>query len=207
MKSHQRPLHWAAMFTLLLASTSFTGCASFYVDNGLKAADTAVLTKPAHPQPVQLFFAFETEGKPNPMATQQVQPQVVELVRQSGLFSDIKTTASPETGVLQLTINNIPISKDAASKGVLTGLTLGLVGTTVGDGYACTLQYKRSDSSPVIKATASHAIYASLGAGSSPDAAATKVANGNEAVSTMVRQAVLTLLEKLSKTPEFQAQP
>lgn len=207
MKSHLRPRHWAAVCTLVLASTSLTGCASFYVDNGLKAADTAVLSKPANPRPVQLFFGFETEGKPNAIATQQVQPQVIELVRQSGLFSDIRTTASPDTAILQLTINNIPLSKDAGQKGALTGLTLGLVGNTVGDGYACKLHYKRSDSSPAIEATASHAIYTSIGAGSSPEVAATKSANITEAASTMVRQAVLTLLDKLSKTPEFQAQP
>lgn len=199
-----RPLRLAALSVLAAASTMFAGCASFYVDNGLKAADTAQVTKPASPKPVQLFFSFQTKGAPNAQATQFVQNQVTDLVKQSGLFGEIKDAAGPDTGVLQLTINNIPLSDDAVSKGVMTGLTLGLAGSTVGDGYVCDLQYKLSDNSPKIEAKANHAIYTSLGASSGPEAAATKVANVGEAVTTMVRQAVKTLLVKLSNDPQFQ---
>jgi hypothetical protein len=204
---NRRPLRWAALSVLAAASTMFAGCASFYVDNGLRAADTEQVTKPVSAKPVQLFFGFQTKGSPNAQATQQLKGQVTELVKQSGLFSEIKETAGPDTGALQITINNIPLSDDAMSKGFMTGLTLGLAGSTVGDGYACDLQYKRSDSSPKIETKANHAIYTSLGASSGPDAAATKVANVNEAVTTMVRQAVKTLLVKLSNTPSFQSAP
>ena len=207
IRINHRPLRWAALSVLAAASTLFTGCANFYVDNGLRAADTAQVTKPASPKPVQLFFSFQTKGSPNAQATQHLKGQVTDLVKQSGLFSEIKEAAEPDAGVLQLTINNISLTGDEISKGIMTGLTLGLAGSTVGDGYVCDLQYKRSDASPKIEAKANHAIYTSLGASSGPEAAATKVANINEAVTTMVRQAVKTLLVKLSNNPQFQGTP
>ena len=198
-----RLLRRAALIALVSASTTLAGCASFYVDNGLREADTARIIKPASPKPVQLFFTFQTKGSPNGQATQHVTGQVTDLVRQSGLFSDVKEVASPEAGVLQLTINNFPLDSNAYAKGFVTGLTLGLAGNTVGDGYACDLQYKRSDASPTIEAKANHAIYTSLGATSGPEAA-TKVKSAGEAVTTMVRQCIETLLAKLSNNPQFQ---
>jgi hypothetical protein len=204
IQTHQRLLRSSAWAALAVASSVLTGCANFYVDNGLRAADTAQVTKPASPKPVQLFFNFQTKGSPNAQATQQLKGQVTDLVKESGLFSEIKDVAAPGVGSLQLTINNIALTEDAAAKGFMTGLTLGLAGTTVGDGYACDLQYKASDAGPKIEAKANHAIYTSIGASSGPDAAATKMSSINEAVTTMVRQAVKTLLVKLSNDPQFQ---
>ncbi|CAH0348207.1 hypothetical protein [Aquabacterium sp. CECT 9606] len=207
IRINHRPLRWAALSVLAAASTLFAGCANFYVDNGLRAADTAQITQPASPKPVQLFFSFQTKGTANAQATQQLKGQVTDLVKQSGLFSEIRETAAPDAGVLQLTINNVPLSDDAVSKGIMTGLTLGLAGSTVGDGYVCDLQYTRSDNSPKIQAKANHAIYTSIGASNGPEAAATKMSGINEAVTTMVRQGIKTLLVKLSNNPQFQATP
>lgn len=194
---------WAAFFVLAWACALMTGCANFYVDNGLRDADTAQLQKPASPKPVQLFFTFQTKGSPNLQATQQIKGQVTELVNQSGLFGPLQEVASADAGVLQITLNNVPLSDDAAAKGFMTGLTLGLAGSTVGDGYACDLQYKAAGTAAPINAHVNHAIYTSLGATSGPQAA-TKMASVGEAVNTMVRQAVKSLLKKLSDDPQFQ---
>lgn len=207
IRFNHRMLRRVALSAALATSVLFTGCASFYVDNGLRAADAAQFTKPASPKPVQLFFSFKTKGSPNAQATQYVKGQVTDLVKKSGLFSDIKDVAGPDVGTLQLTIDNIPLTEDAAAKGFLTGLTFGLAGTTVGDGYACTLQYRTADTGVQVEAKASHAIYTSLGASSGPGTAATKVANGDEAVTTVVRQAINTLLQKLSNDPKFRSAP
>jgi len=178
------------------------GCASFYVDNGLRSADQVQYSKPAAPKPVQLFFSFQTKGSPNAQATQRLKDQVTELVVQSGLFSEVKEVASPDAGMLQITLNNVPLTDNAAAKGFMTGLTLGLAGSTVGDGYVCDLQYKRTDSSTPITTKVNHAIYTSLGATAGPEAA-TKMNGIEEAVRTMVRQSVKSLLKKLSDDPQF----
>jgi hypothetical protein len=201
---HPAWLKRSAALATVVSAAALSGCASFYVDNGLRGADSASVTKPASPQPVQLFFNFKTKGQPNGQATQYLQGKVTDLVRQSGLFSELRETAAPGVGTLQITINNEPLTQDAAAKGFVTGLTLGLAGSTVGDGYRCDLAYKASDSAPEIQTQANHAIYTSIGNSSGPDAAATKVANGDEAINTMVRQAIKTLLIGLSANPQFQ---
>lgn len=203
---HPAWLKRSALIATVVSSAVLSGCASFYVDNGLKSADTTSIKPAASPQPVQLFFTFKTKGQPNGQVTQYLQGKVTEQVRQSGLFGELKTTAGEGVGTLQITINNEVLTPDAMAKGFMTGLTLGLAGSTVGDGYQCELSYKSSDNAPEIKTQANHAIYTSLGAGSSPEAAATKMANGEEAITTMVRQAVKTLLIKLSTTSQFQSQ-
>jgi hypothetical protein len=203
IENHNRLKQRFTLASLLAVSALLTGCANFYVDNGLRDADHARFAKPSAPQSAQLFFEFQTKGSPNGQATQRLKGQVTDLVRQSGLFSEIKDVAAPGTGSLQITINNIPLDNNAAAKGFMTGLTLGLAGSTVGDGYTCDLQYKRSEASAMIEAKANHAIYTSLGATGGPDAA-TKVGNIGEAVTTMVRQCVKSLLQKLSDNSSFQ---
>lgn len=201
---HPAWLKRSALIATVVSSAVLSGCASFYVDNGLKQADTTPVVKPATAKPVQLFFSFKTKGQPNGQATQYLQGQVTDLVKQSGLFSELRDAAAPGVGTLQITINNEPLTQDAAAKGFVTGLTLGLAGSTVGDGYRCDLSYKASDNAPELQAQANHAIYTSIGNSGGPDAAATKMANGDEAIHTMVRQAVKALLVKLSTNPQFQ---
>jgi len=203
MRMNTRLSRGVAMFVLAWACALLTGCASFYVDNGLRKADSAQLIKPASPKPVQLFFNFQTKGAPNLAATEHAKAQVTELVSQSGLFSQITDAAAPGVGTLEITINNVLLTDDVMAKGFVTGLTLGLVGNTVGDGYVCDLQYKPTDAGAPINAHVSHAIYTSLGAGASPQAA-TKAASIEDAFRTMVRQAVKGLLLKLSNNPTFQ---
>jgi hypothetical protein len=187
----------------VVSSAVLSGCASFYVDNGLKSAESAQVVVPVNPKPVQLFFSFKTKGQPNGQATQYLQGKVTDLIKQSGLFSELKDAAAPGVGTLQITINNELLTQDAAAKGFVTGLTLGLAGSTVGDGYRCELTYRASDNAPELQAQVNHAIYTSIGNSSGPDAAATKMANGDEAINTMVRQAIKALLIKLSTNPQF----
>ncbi len=194
------------MFMLAWSCTLLVGCANFYVDNGLRDADHVQYTKPASPKPVQLFFSFQTKGSANARATEFLKAEVTDLVNQSGLFTEIKDVAGPDTGVLQITLNNIPLNDDAVAKGVMTGLTLGLAGNTVGDGYACELQYKRSEASAPIDAKVNHAIYTAIGNSSGPEAA-TKVKGMEEAVRTMTSQAIKSLLKKLSDNPQFKDAP
>ena len=198
---------WAALALLAWVCTLTTGCASFYVDNSLRDADSVQIKAPSSPKPVQLFFSFQTKGGPNPQATEMLRSQVVDLVGRSQLFSKITDVPLPDAGTLQITINNVPLSDDAAAKGFVTGLTLGLAGNTVGDGYVCDLQFKASDTSAPINSQVHHAIYTSLGATASAPQAATKADSLKEAVGTVVRQAVQSLLKNLSDNPQFQANP
>lgn len=182
------------------------GCANFYVDKGLPEVAASELKAPSKPRPVQLFFQFETKGSANARATELLKAQVVDLVTRSGLFAAVQDAPSTDSGTLQITINNVPLSDDAMAKGFVTGLTLGLAGSVVGDGYVCNLQYKASDSATPIDLEVHHAIYTSIGATSGPEHA-TKVDNGETAIRTVARQAVMNLLLQLSQNAQFQGAP
>jgi hypothetical protein len=157
---HRSTLALRAFFIAgaLAATTALTGCASLYVDTATKEVPIADMKKPAQPKPTQVVFEFQTKGAPNATATSQLKTEVLTYVEQTGLFAP----AAPGAAMLTISINNIPLTDDAASKGFVTGLTFGLAGSAVTDGYVCTVSYlPAGQSTPVVK-TARHAIHATI---------------------------------------------
>lgn len=67
--------------------------------------------------------------------------RVYEQVSQSGLFSQVSYDPVPSGRKLSISINNIALTDNVAAKGFGVGLTFGLVGTMVTDGYICTVNY------------------------------------------------------------------
>jgi len=102
-----------------------------------------------------------------------------------------------------VTVNNVPLSDDAARKGFVAGLTFGIAGQTVGDGYECTLRYTPGRSgAPPLERSGKHVIYTSLGSGSPPPGSM-KMSSIDEAVTTMLRQLISRTLNDLSLEPTF----
>lgn len=183
-------------FALLLS-----GCATHYVDNSVKEVPVASFRAPASPQPTQFFFEFQTRGVANAHATQHLKARVKTQVEQSGLFRPLTDTPAPGGQMVSVTVNNVPLSDDAFSKGFATGLTFGLIGSEVSDGYVCTIRYSSRAGDPIVK-NARHAIYTTLGAASAPkNAIAAK--DVDEAVTLMLRQVISTALHELSQDPNF----
>lgn len=181
----------------LVSAAALTGCASVYVDTATKEVAASEFNKPASLKPVQLLFEFQTKGAVNTRATDFLKAQVAEQVKSSGLFSEVKEQAVPGGALLNITLNNVPMSDDAFAKGFVTGLTFGLAGTQVSDGYICTAKYlDDTHPEPVVK-VARHAIHTTMGASSAP-ANATKAESVEAAVRTMTRQVVSTALNDLS---------
>lgn len=186
----------------LLGLLALTGCASFYVDTATKEIPVDAYQKPASPHPVQVVFEFQTKGVTNARATQYLAPQVLEQIKSSGLFSDLKTTPVEGGALLSIVLNNVPLTDDAFGKGFVTGLTFGLVGSQVSDGYVCTMKYLAQPQAPAISSTARHAIHTVMGAKDAP-ANGTRMDSLEMAVKTMTRQIVSTALDALSRDPEF----
>ena len=88
------------------------------------------------------------------------------------------------------------------SKGFVTGLTFGLAGSAVTDGYVCTVQYLPAGQDKVITATAKHAIHTTLG-NASPPPNARKSADMAEAVKTMTHEILSNALRDLAANPLF----
>jgi hypothetical protein len=130
-------VRWArrvAGMALLTAAAALTGCATHFVDGNLPEVPKADFTKPATPAAVQLVFEFQTKGVANSRATEFLKAKVQAQVADSGLFTSVTEGPAPGGALLSFTLNNVPLSDDAASKGFIAGLTFGLAGQTVGDG-------------------------------------------------------------------------
>lgn len=187
---------------LLAGAALLTGCATQYVDGATREVPVAQMARPAQPHPVQLVVEFRTRGVPNARATALTKGMIADDVRATGLFSEVRDAPGPEAGLLSVTVDNVPLTDDAAAKGFMAGLTFGAAGQQVTDGYVCTVSYLAPGrSTPVIK-TARHAIHTTLGAKGAPPNAY-KAANGHDAVRTMLRQVLSVTLNDLSHDAAF----
>jgi hypothetical protein len=172
-----------------------------YVDSNAPEVAPASMHKPAQPKPAQLLFEFDTKGAQNSRATDFLKADVTDVVQKSGAFSDVNSSAVPSGAILNIVVNNIP-QEDAASKGFVTGLTLGAAGSTVTDYYTCTATYISSGGAHPIVKEEHDAIYTTIGATSAPPHA-TKAHNGGEAAKTMIRQVVSHAVDDLAADPAF----
>jgi hypothetical protein len=187
---------------MIMSSIFLTGCASTYVDTATKEVPVQEFKKNAQPKPVQLSFDFQTNGAPNATATTFLKDKVTEQIKASGLFSSVELTPVAGANMLSVTINNIPITKDAAAQGFVTGLTFGLAGSAVTDGYVSTMRYLPVGQTEFIVTTAKHAIHTTLG-NASPPAGAKKSADGPDAIFTMTREIISNNLRDLAANPNF----
>lgn len=188
----------ALLSACLLGSLSLGGCGTFYIDDQLKDVAAADKAKVASPQPVQMLFEFQTKGVLNSRATDVVKKDAEAVVKDSGLFLAVTETPVPSGAVVSLTINNVPLQDDAFAKGFVTGFTFGLVGSTVGDGYICTVDYLPPGGGAKITKTTRDAIYTSMGASSDPPHAR-KMKSADEAVKAMTKKCLANPLNEVGR--------
>jgi len=185
--------------TLPVALTaSLSGCISMnsYIDPALPTVRAEDLRASKTPQPVQVLFEFRTKGAPNARGTEFAKPIVLDTVRSTALFSNV--TEAPVAGgrTLTLVIDNIPVTEDAASKGFATGLTLGLAGNTVTDGYVCTATYTTPGAAPK-KSQVNHALHTTMGNTEGPKGVTPM--KMDEALPIVVKQLTLNALHGVRK--------
>jgi len=171
-----------------------------YVDQSLGEPHYADLKKSASPQPIQLLVEFQTKGVTNARATDAVKPRVYEQVSQSGLFSQVSYDPVPSGRKLSISINNIALTDNVAAKGFGVGLTFGLVGTMVTDGYICTVNYVEPGHDAVTKVV-KHAIYTTIGNASGP--AGLQPMPIQQASDTMIKQIVARSLEEIDQSSDL----
>lgn len=184
-----------------LLAVGLSGCASFYVDGATPEAPPSSFTRPEPVRPVQALFEFQTKGVANEQATKLLRDRVIAQLSSSGLFSQVSDKPVEGAALLSVKLNNVPLTDDAFTKGFVTGLTFGLAGSKVSDGYILTLQYRRGEGAPIVK-QARHAIHATIGATSAPGNA-TKAENAEAAATAMTRQVLSQGLLALSQDPAF----
>lgn len=191
-----------AIACVAAGTLQLTGCIApkLYVDPALGEPHAANLLKPQDPQPVQLLFEFRTKGNANAAVTDRWRPYIQQQVEQSGLFSKVSNEPVPSARKLMISIDNVPLTPDASQKGFTTGLTFGLVGTTVTDGYVCKFSYLEPGHDTVTKEV-HHAIYTTIGNEKSPTGLAPLPPL--EAFQTVFRQVVGKGLEEIDQASDI----
>ena len=180
------------------------GCATSYLDNTLGDTPKSAYHRLDSPKPVQVLFVFKTKGTDNVRATTLLRKDVMNTVQDSGLFSAIGPDPVPGGALLSITVDNVPITsqQEAAAKGFATGLTLGLAGSQVTDGYVCTMDYIPAVGASKISVTEHHAIHTTVGAHGAP-ANSTHEASPRDAAQAMIHQIVAAGLKDVSNDPGF----
>ena len=189
------------MVLVLVSCFALSGCLApkMYVDTSVPTVGKGDIVGPAQPAPVQVLYEFHTKGAANSGATSQTRPYVIDAATQSGLFSMVSATPV-SGGVLTVTINNVADTDDAMSKGIGTGLTMGLVGTMVKDGYVCAATYTRDGKTT--DASVHHAIYTTIGNHDGPPGMTPL--DPQAAVQKMIGQATWNLLKQLADKHAFE---
>ena len=193
------------LLVVLCASLLLSGCLApkMYIDPTLPAASKADLSTSAAPQPIQLLYEFQTRGSPNARATAATKEKVFATATDSGLFSTVAAEPQANQRRLTIVINNVPITQDAGAKGVGVGLTFGLVGTVVTDGYECTATLAVPGAEP-LKFEYKHAIHTSIG-NTAPPMGLTPEPSAKEAGLKMVEQLTWSILRDVSRSGRLAA--
>ena len=185
-------------FLPLALAVLLSGCISpqSYIDTALPVLRVEDVQSVASPRPVQLLVEFRTKGSPNSRATEFAKPIVLKTVRETGLFSSVSEAPVGDGRTLTIMIDNVPLTDGTAAKGFGVGLTFGLVGTMVTDGYVCTATYLspgRSANSKTVK----HALHTTIGNADGPPGV-TGMKPG-EAIPKLIEQMTLNALQALRK--------
>ena len=200
---------WVAALLSVFALFCTAGtahAARYWVSNQLTDVADADKASVAAPQPVQLIFQFQTNGAANARATNALKNQITQLVRNSGVFSQVTDAPVANGAILSITINDAGDVHAASSQGFLTGLTFGLHGTAVADNYVGTSEFVSGPGAATITKEAHHALVTTIGV-TDPPANVTQAANINEAVTTIMRHIVTHLVNDTAKDPGFSGAP
>jgi hypothetical protein len=190
-----------SLFFILVFLTTLSGCMSVksFVDPMLPAARAEQVQAVASPQPIQLLYEFRTRGVPNAKATEFTSMRVTEVIKQSRIFSEVSSAPVANQRRLIVTVNNVPITSegDAKAKGFGTGLTFGLVGSMVTDGYECEATFTATGIEAV-KFNFKHALHTTIGNASGPPGLVGS--SQKEAMNQLLEQLTWSIMRDLSKS-------
>jgi hypothetical protein len=189
---------------LLSCAAVLSGCLSMksYVDPALPVVGKSDVVAPATPRPVQVVLEFRTKGNANAAATAEIQPRVVAVAAESGLFSQVsREPLGADAGLLTVVIDNVAVDgENAAAKGFGTGLTFGAVGSMVTDGYVCTVTYSRAGTTTAVDVR--HALHTTIGNKAGPEGLTPMTPQ--EAIHQVIDQIIWNGLDQLADKKAFE---
>jgi hypothetical protein len=190
----------AALVALMIVTS---GCLSIkaYVDPQLPRVGYADLLARPTPRPVSLRVEFHRNGEPATLGASTARETVRAVVEKSKLFSSLLEKPSDDVDRLEIVLDNVGDTGDAAGKGALTGLTFGAKGSQVTDGYVFTATFRAAGKRAVTK-TYRHAIHSTIGNAEGPPGLVAEE-SVRAAFNKVVEGLVLNLLLDLQKEEQI----
>jgi hypothetical protein len=155
-----------ALLAVLSIAAAASGCISTksYVDPTFAHARYEDLKHPTVALALKVDVEFRRNGVHFPRGDAETRGTAERTLRGTGL---ITPTPSGSDGDIKVMVNNVGDVGAAVGKGVGTGLTLGLVGSTVRDGYEMTVTLT-TNGKAVEKTGYTHQLISTVGNASGP---------------------------------------
>jgi hypothetical protein len=194
-----------ALLALFVVPTT-ANAAKFFVDNKLGEVKPEERVTVSNPQPVQLIFEFQRDGKLVPAAVKQVKPMIIDALKERVIFSDVTEKPVASGALLNIVINNV-VNKEELSKlkgkafgaGLSFGLASGFVAT---DRYLISFELIPATGKAPIISKLEHALHMKYG-NTAVEVDGTQVKNAMEAVRGVVRQAIAKGMNTVASNPGF----
>jgi hypothetical protein len=168
-RANRLPHTLAQLIALSCMACLSTGCiaAKSYVDPQFRTASYMNIEPVAKPKPLVVESTFQSNGKESKQLRQAVRSRVTKVLHGSKLFYEADAAEKAQAAHLKIVVNNVGDVGAAFGKGFATGLTFGIVGSKVVDGYVMTATYTAPAGTPATK-TYKHAIHTTVGLKSAP---------------------------------------
>jgi hypothetical protein len=146
---------------------------------------------------LNLTVEFQRNGEHFAKVDSTLRDNTERVLRASGV---IVPTSDGGEGQVKVVVNNIADRGAAAAKGFGTGLTFGLVGTTVTDAYEMTISIT-ANGKTVERTAVKHALHTAIGNSAIPDGLETMPPNA--AFERVLEQMILRVLQDMQRTGEL----
>lgn len=199
-------LRLAALALMLSTLPQAAQAMKFYVDNALGEVKPEEKVTPAKPQPVQVIFEFQRDGKPNAKASKVVTPWAMEDIKGTGAFSEVTDAPTANGAIISIKFNNLVIKEelDKAKKQAFgAGLGFGLFGGVLAvDHYLVSIDYVPATGAAPIHTEVKHELYSKYGK-KDVEVPGTEYKTADEAVKVLVRQALARGVNNIVADPAF----
>ena len=190
-----------ALVVATIAGSTLTGCISprSFVDPSMPKVAYEDLRKRSEPLRLKVAVEFQRNGTHLPRVDAALRDHAERTLRATGLVQPVE---AQEVGDISITVNNLGDVGQAAAKGFGTGLTFGLVGSTVMDAYEMTV-VMTVNGRQIRRSAVKHALYTAIGNTTLPEGVET-VPPG-VAFGKVVEQLLLRTLRDMQRSDELSA--
>ncbi len=180
-------------------SIALFGCLSpkSFVDPSSQKFTYEDIKRRNEPVNLRLSVEFQRHGSPYPRAEPTLRDSAERTLRATGL---ITPTDVDSVGEIKIIVNNTADLATAAAKGFGTGLTLGLIGSTVQDNYELTMTITIKGKT-ITKSGIKNSIFTTIGNAAAPDGVQTSPPGVT--FSKVLEQMILQALKEMEESKEL----